>query len=96
MAGSVRNPGQRPVWSRVVRIDNRSCTMNEDDREIARSNDYAYRRRYLDEDTWEPVGVDTVRRALAEVYQDVSVALDFLHEAGRIRTPAATYEAMHV
>ena len=37
--------------------------------------------------------MDTVRRALAEAYHDVSLALEFLHEVGRIRTPAAMYEA---
>ena len=62
----------------------------------AAATEYAYWRRYLDEDTWEPVGVDTVRRALADVYHDVSLALDFLHEAGGIRTPAAMYEAVPV
>ena len=37
-----------------------------------------------------------VRRALADVYHDVPLALDFLHKAGRTRTPASTYEAMPV
>ena len=41
-----------------------------------------------------PVGVDMMRRALADVYYDVPLALDFLHEAGRTRTPASAYEAM--
>ena len=54
---------------------------------------YAYRRRYLDEDAWEPVDVATVRRALGDEYRDMSLALDFLHEAGSIRTPAAVFEA---
>ena len=53
-------------------------------------------RRYLDDDASEPMGLDTVRRALADAYYDVPLALDFLHEAGRIRTPAAMYEAVHV
>ena len=53
---------------------------------------YAYRSCYLDEDAWEEVDAATVRRALAEAYRDVSLALDFLHEAGRIRTPAAVFE----
>ena len=57
---------------------------------------YAYRRRYLDEEAWEPVEVATVRRALGDAYRDVSLALDFLHEAGSIRTPAAVYEAVPV
>ena len=57
---------------------------------------YAYRRRYLDEDAWEPVSVDTVRRALSDVYDDVPLALDFLREAGTIRTPAAMFEVRAV
>ena len=55
---------------------------------IARSRDgYAYRRRCLhddaweDNDAWEPVGVDTVRRALTDVYHDVPPALGFLRRA---------------
>ena len=56
---------------------------------------YAYRRCYLDEDVWEPVDVHTVELALSDVYQDVSLALDFLHEAGSIRTPAAMFEVRH-
>ena len=56
---------------------------------------YAYRRCYLDEDVWEEVYGATVRRALGEVYRDVSLALDFLHEAGSIRTPAAVFEVRH-
>ena len=43
-----------------------------------------------------PVGMDMMRRALADVYYDVPLALDFLHEAGRTRTPASAYEAMPV
>ena len=70
--------------------------MDENDRGAARSDQYTYRRRYLDEDASEPVGLDTVRRALADAYYDVPLALDFLHEAGRIRTPAAMYEAVRV
>ena len=62
----------------------------------ARRDEYAYRRRYLDEDAWETVGVDTVLRALGEAYRDVGMALEFLHEAGWIRTPAAMYEAKPV
>ena len=53
---------------------------------------YAYRRCYLDEDVWEEVDAATVRRALGEAYRDVSLALDFLHEAGSIRTLAAVFE----
>jgi hypothetical protein len=70
--------------------------MNEVSGRTARSDEYAYRRRCLDEDAWETVGVDTVRRALAEAYHDVGMALEFLHEAGRIRMPAAMYEARPV
>ena len=55
---------------------------------------YAYRRRYLDETAWEPVEVSTVRRALGDAYRDVSLALDFLPEAGSIRTPAAEKEVI--
>ena len=62
----------------------------------ARGDDYAYRHRYLDEDVWETVGVDTVLRTLGEAYRDVGMALEFLHEAGRIRTPAAIYEVRPV
>ena len=57
-----------------------------------RSGGYAYRRCYLDEDVWEEVDAATVRRALGEEYRDVSLALDFLHEAGSIRTAAAVFE----
>ena len=67
--------------------------MNEYGRERARREEYSYRRRYLDEEIWEPVDVATVRRALGEAYRDVSLALDFLHEAGIIRAPAAMFEA---
>ena len=70
--------------------------MNEVSGRTARSDEHAYRRRYLGEDAWETVGVDTVRRALGEAYHDVSLALEFLHEAGRIRTPVAMYEARPV
>ena len=56
--------------------------MTEFSGRTARSDEYAYRLRYLDEDAWETVGVDTVRRALAEAYHDVGMALEFLHEAG--------------
>ena len=59
--------------------------MGEDGRGTARSDEYTYWRRYLDEDAWKPMGVDMVRRAL-----------DFLREAVRTRTPASTYEAMPV
>ena len=68
-------------------------TMNEDRHRTAASGGYIYRRRYLDEVAWEPVSVDTVRRALSDVYHDVPLALDFLREAGTIRTAAATFEA---
>ena len=70
--------------------------MNKDRHETAASGGYIYRRRYLDEAAWEPVGVDTVRRALSDVYHDVPLALDFLREAGTIRTSAATFEARAV
>ena len=43
---------------------------------------YAYRRRYLDEEAWEPVDAAMVRWALGDAYRDASLALDFLHEAG--------------
>ncbi len=56
------------------------------------SGGYAYRRYYLDEDVWEDVDAATVRRVLGEAYRDVSLALEFLCEAGRIRTPAAMFE----
>ena len=70
--------------------------MNEDGRGTTRGDEYIYWRRYLDEDVWEPVGVYTVRWALADVYYDVPLALDFLDETGRIRTLVAKYEAMPV
>ena len=70
--------------------------MNEDGSGTTRSDEYTYWRRYLDEEVWEPVGMDMVRWALADVYHDVPLALNFLHEAGRTRTPASTYEAMPV
>lgn len=53
---------------------------------------HCYRRYYLDEDVWEEVDAAMVCRALADVYGDVPMALDFLHEAGRIRTPTAVFE----
>ena len=37
-----------------------------------------YRRRYLDEDVWEPMDVHMVELALSDVYVDMSLALDFL------------------
>ena len=60
---------------------------------MERSGGYVYRRRYLDEDVWEEVDAPTVRRALGDVYWDAELALDFLHEAGSIRTPAALFDA---
>ena len=60
---------------------------------MERSGGYVYRRRYLDEDAWEEVDAPTVRRALGDAYRDAELALEFLHEAGRIRTPAALFEA---
>ena len=54
---------------------------------------HIYWRRYLDEAVWEPVDVVVVERALSDVYRDVSLAMDFLRDAGRIRTPAAMFEA---
>ena len=71
-----------------------TCKMNEDAYEVARNGRYIYRRRYFDEEAWEPVGVDTVRRhALAEVHRDVLRAPVFLYEAGNIRTRATLFEA---
>lgn len=70
--------------------------MNEDVSGVARTDRYVYRRRYLDEEVWELVSVDTVRRALADVYRDVPTALDFLRETGVIRTSAAMFEARPV
>ena len=58
-----------------------------------RSDGYVYRRRYLDEDAWEEVDTPTVRRALGDAYRDAELALEFLNEAGRIRTPATLFEA---
>ena len=66
--------------------------MNSDGPDADRGEGYAYCRRYLDEDIWEEVDAATVRRALGEAYRDVSLALDFLHGAGSIRTPAAVFE----
>ena len=66
--------------------------MNMERRGADRGEAYAYRRRYLDEDLWEEVDAATVRRALGDVYRDVSLALDFLHGSGSIRTPAAMFE----
>ena len=60
-----------------------------------RGEGYVYRRCYLDEDVWEEVDAATVCRALGEVYRDVSLALDFLHGAGSIRTPAAVFEVRY-
>ena len=70
--------------------------MNEEDRGTIRTDECAYWRRYLDENAWEPVDAGTVRRALGDEYRDVSLALEFLREAGKIRTPAAMYEARRV
>ena len=67
--------------------------MNSDGPDADRGEGYAYRRRYLDEDVWEPVDVHTVCRVLGEAYRDTSLALDFLCQAGSIRTPAAVFEA---
>ena len=60
---------------------------------MERSVGYVYRRRYLDEDAWEEVDAPTVRRALGDADRDAELALEFLHEAGRVRTPAALFEA---
>ena len=65
----------------------------EGGRRTFRDDVHIYRRRYLDEAVWEPVDAGVVERALSEVYRDVSLAMDFLREAGRIRTPAAMFEA---
>ena len=66
--------------------------MNSGRPDADRGEGYAYRRRYLDEDVWEPVDVHTVGLVLSDVYHDVSLARDFLREAGNIRTPAAVFE----
>lgn len=65
----------------------------EGDRRMDRDDIYVYRRCYLDENIWEPVDVGVVERVLRDVYWDVALAMDFLREAGAIRTPAATFEA---
>ena len=65
----------------------------EGDRRTFRDDVHIYRRRYLDEAIWEPVDTGVVERALSDVYRDVSLAMDFLREAGSIRTPAAMFEA---
>ena len=68
-------------------IRNRAYTMNEVGGNARSRDGYAYRRRCWDDDAWEnndawgPVGVDTVRRALTDVYHDVSPALGFLRVA---------------
>ena len=62
--------------------------MNSEREGTDRGEWYVYRRCYLDEAVWEEVDAAAVRRALSEVYRDVSLALDFLHEGGSIRTPA--------
>ncbi len=66
---------------------------NSDGGDVDRGNEHTYRRRYLDEDDWEEVDAAEVRRALGEAYYDVGMALEFLHKAARIRTPAAMYQA---
>ena len=65
----------------------------EGDRRTDRDEAHSYWRRYLDEAVWEPVDVGVVEHALSAVYRDVSLAMDFLREAGSIRTPAAVFEA---
>ena len=65
----------------------------EGDRRTFRDDVHIYRRCYLDEAVWEPVDTGVVERALSDVYRDVSLAMDFLREAGSIRTPAAMFEA---
>ena len=65
----------------------------EGDRRTIRDDVHIYWRRYLDEAVWEPVDTGVVERALSDVYRDVSLAMDFLREAGSIRTPAAIFEA---
>ena len=67
--------------------------MNSDRRDTDRCEGNVYRRCYLDEDVWEEVEAATVPRALGKAYRDVSLALDFLDEAGSNRTPAALFEA---
>ena len=66
--------------------------MSSDRCDAYRRNGHAYPCSYLDEDVWEKVDAATVGRALGEVYRDTSLALDFLHGAGSIRTPAAVFE----
>ncbi len=68
----------------------------EGDRRTDRDDVQIYWRRYLDEAVWEPVDVGVVVRALSDVYRDASLALDFLREAGGIRTPAAMFESRPV
>ena len=65
----------------------------EGGRRTDRDEAHIYWRRYLDEAVWEPVDVVVVEHALSDVYRDVSLAMDFLREAGSIRTPAAVFEA---
>ena len=65
----------------------------EGDRRTDGDDVHIYWRRYLDEAVWEPVDVGVVERVLSNVYRDVSLAMDFLHEACSIRTPAAMFEA---
>ena len=65
----------------------------EGGRRTDRDEAHGYWRRYLDEAVWEPVDVGVVEHALSDVYRDVSLAMDFLREAGSIRTPAAVFEA---
>ena len=62
--------------------------MNEEDRGAVRGSGYTYRRRYLDEDAWEPVDVGVLERALTDVYRDVLLALEFLtRRAAFVRQP---------
>ena len=65
----------------------------EGDRRTFHDDVHIYWRRYLDEAVWESVDTVVVEHALSDVYRDVSLAMDFLREAGSIRTPAAVFEA---
>ena len=65
----------------------------EGGRRTFRDDVHIYWRRYLDEAVWEPVDAGVVEHALSDVYRDVSLAMDFLREAGSIRTAAAMFEA---
>ena len=49
-----------------------------------------YERAYVDRpEDWEPVSEEYVRERLDGPYRDVDMAVEYLHEAGTIRTPFA-------